>query len=109
MGNNDVSLFTNNKTEYLSGSIKWSGLSSGTDFGSVVDQLIEIERTNINRQELWRAEWEEKITSIQGLNTRMVSLKLNAKDLDTPSEFYTRSSSSSSDSGGNGYQHIHGG
>ena len=98
MSNSDVSLFTDNKTQYLSGSIKWSGLSSGTDFGSVVDQLIEIERTNINRQELWRSEWEEKITSIQGLNTRMVALKLNAKDLDTYSEFYTRSSSSSSDS-----------
>jgi flagellar capping protein FliD len=93
----DVSLATNNAS-YLSGSIKWSGLASGTDFGSVVDQLIEIERTNINRQELWRSEWEEKITSIQGLNTRMYSLKLNAQDLDTYSEFYTRSSSSSSDS-----------
>lgn len=93
----DVSL-NSESTDYMSGSIKWSGLSSGVDFSSVVDQLIKIERTNVNRLEAWKQEWVDKTKSITALNTRMVSLKLNAKDLDSYSEFYSRSSSSSNSS-----------
>ena len=78
-----------------SGSIKWSGLASGVDFSSVVDQLVKLESTNITRLEAWRAEWEEKNKSISGLNTRMVSLKLNVRDMDVRSEFISRVSSSS--------------
>ena len=79
----------------LSGSIKWSGLASGVNFGSVVDQLVELENITIKRLERWRTEWEDKNKSISGLNTRMVSLKLNAKDMDVSSEFLSRISSSS--------------
>jgi len=93
----DVSLSTGNSS-YLSGSIKWSGLASGVDFASVVDQLIEIEKTGITRLEIWKSTWEAKITSIQGLNSRMVSLRDFVKGFDSFSEFYSRSSSSSNSS-----------
>ena len=39
----DISL-SSGTSGLLSGTIKWSGLASGVDFGSVVDQLIEIEK-----------------------------------------------------------------
>ncbi|MDR1083451.1 MAG: flagellar filament capping protein FliD [Deltaproteobacteria bacterium] len=77
-------------TGSISGSIKWTGLASGTDFASVVDKLVAIERRTITRQETWKAEWQEKITAISGLNTRLVSLKLDAQSKDIRSELLTR-------------------
>ena len=91
---NDISL-ANASSQYLSGSIKWTGLGSGTDFGSVVDQLVELERLQINRLETWKTEWEEKITSIQGLNSRMASIKSYTQGFNTADEFYARSSTTS--------------
>ena len=93
----DVSLSTGG-TEYLSGSIKWTGLASGTNFGEVVDQLIEIESTQVNRLELWKSEWEAKVESIQGLSSRMASLKSFVSGFNSFSEFYSRTSSSSNSS-----------
>jgi flagellar hook-associated protein 2 len=55
----DVSISTAN-SDLLSGSIKWSGLSSGVDFSSVVDQLMEIEQTTVNRLELWKTTWKTR-------------------------------------------------
>ncbi|MDR1039239.1 MAG: flagellar filament capping protein FliD [Deltaproteobacteria bacterium] len=77
-------------TGSISGGIKWTGLASGTDFGSVVDKLIAIEQRTITRQETWKAEWQEKITAISGLNTRLVTLKLDAQDKDLRSELLSR-------------------
>ncbi|MBW2621522.1 MAG: flagellar filament capping protein FliD [Deltaproteobacteria bacterium] len=90
----DVSL-TGTNTTYLSGSIRWTGLGSGVDFGEVVDQLIELERININRLELWKTDWEDKITSLQGLNSRMAALENFNQDFDSFAEFYSRKSTSS--------------
>ena len=93
----DVSLSTSN-SNLLSGSIKWTGLGSGTDFSSVVDQLVELEKTNMYRLESWRKEWVEKISSLEDLDRYMNSLRLNAEDLSTYSKFYTRTATSSSTS-----------
>lgn len=93
----DVSLSTTN-SNLLSGSIKWTGLGSGTDFSSVVEQLVELEKTNMYRLESWREEWVEKISSLEDLDSYMNSLRLNAEDLNTYSKFYTRTATSSSTS-----------
>ncbi|MFH1091753.1 MAG: flagellar filament capping protein FliD [Pseudomonadota bacterium] len=93
----DVSLAASNPN-YLSGSIKWSGLGSGTDFNSIVDQLIKIEQVSVTRLETWKSTWEKKNVSIQGLNSRLASLESFVKGFDSYTEFYSRSSSSSDDS-----------
>jgi flagellar hook-associated protein 2 len=77
-------------TGVISGGIKWTGLASGTDFGAVVDKLVAIEQRSVTRQEAWKAEWQEKITAISGLNTRLVTLKQDAQDKDLRSELLTR-------------------
>ncbi|MDR1577601.1 MAG: flagellar filament capping protein FliD [Deltaproteobacteria bacterium] len=77
-------------TGTISGAIKWTGLASGTDFASVVDKLVAIEQRTITRQETWKTEWQNKITAISGLNTRLVSLKLDAQSKDIRSEMLTR-------------------
>jgi flagellar hook-associated protein 2 len=59
----------------------------------VVDKLVAIEQRTITRQETWKAEWQAKITAISDLNTRLVSLKLDAQSKDIRSEMLSRSSS----------------
>ncbi|MDR1050876.1 MAG: hypothetical protein LBP95_07320, partial [Deltaproteobacteria bacterium] len=76
----------------ISGSIKWTGLASGTDFASVVEKLVAIEQRTITRQETWKTEWQNKIKAISDLNTRLVSLKLDAQEKDTYSELLSRKS-----------------
>jgi hypothetical protein len=93
----DVSL-ASTASSLLSGSIKWTGLASGTDFDSVVDQLIAIEETQSKRLETWKATWENKVESIEGLNSRMESLLSYVEGLDEASEFYARTSTSSNTS-----------
>jgi flagellar hook-associated protein 2 len=85
-------------TGVISGSIKWTGLASGTDFASVVDKLVAIESRTITRQETWKTEWQNKITAISDLNTRLVSLKLDAESKDIESELLSRKSTISDES-----------
>ena len=84
-------------TGIISGAIKWTGLASGTDFASVVEKLVAIEQRTITRQETWKTEWQNKITAISDLNTRLVSLKLDAESKDIRSELISRSNTISDD------------
>jgi len=89
----DVSL-SGTTSQLLSGSIQVTGLGSGTDFSKVVDQLVTLEGTRVKGLEDWKATWQKKITSLQGLNSQMVSLKDYCTHFDSFDEFYSRTSSS---------------
>ncbi len=79
----------------IAGAIKWTGLASDTDFGKVVQQLVAIERRTINRQETWKSEWLKKLTAINGLDSRLSAIKLDARSYDTREKLLTRSANSS--------------
>ena len=81
--------------DLVSGSIKFTGLGSGTDFDEVVDQLVEIESIQMNRMELWKTEWEAKIEAIQGLNQRLSAVDEAAAAIDEEGEFLVRQGTSS--------------
>lgn len=82
----------------LSGAINFAGLGSETDTGAMVDQLVEVERFQINRFEYWKTEWNTKIESIQGLNNIVQSLKDITDKFNEDFEFYARTSSTSDSS-----------
>ncbi len=48
---------------YISGSINFQGLGSGTDFGSIISQLKKIESIPMQRLELWKADWQTRYES----------------------------------------------
>ncbi len=79
----------------ISGQINFSGLGSETDTAAMVEKLVELEQYQIARMELWRSEWSSKISSIQGLNSRVSALYDVAKSMNDDFEFYARTSSSS--------------
>jgi flagellar hook-associated protein 2 len=82
----------------LSGSINFTGLGSGTDFNTIIDQLVKIESINKTRLETWKETWQSKIDSMRALNQRMTSIEEGAAAMDTAEEFNVRKATSSADS-----------
>ena len=79
----------------MSPTITVTGLGSGIDLSQIVDQLVLLERHQINRLEIWKDEWEDKIESIQGLNSRLLSLESFVTDYNTETEFLATTATSS--------------
>lgn len=64
-----------------------SGLSSGFDWRSMIDQLIEIEHRPVDLVENQKTEYEEKLEIFQSLNTSLLSFRTNAKNLASTDAF----------------------
>ncbi|UQZ88424.1 hypothetical protein C4J81_04045 [Deltaproteobacteria bacterium Smac51] len=79
----------------ISGQIKWTGLASDTDFGSVVTALINTERRVITKQETWKSQWQEKLEKINNLDTRLSALKTGADSYRTRDKLLSRKATSS--------------
>lgn len=78
-----------------SGSIRFSGLGSGTDFDSITTQLLEIEKAHMYKLQSWRAEWEDKSTAFDELSSTMLSLDSTLQDMNTTEEFLIKQANSS--------------
>lgn len=79
----------------VSGSIRFTGLGSGTDFDSMVTKLIEIEQVRTKRLESWRSDWEAKSEAFDSLSANMLSLKTSLNSMNTTDEFLTKNAVSS--------------
>lgn len=84
--------------DYTSGNINFAGLGSGTDFQSLIDGLIKLERVHINRLESWKSSWSDKVEKFQELNTALLGLQTTLKSMDTLDEFMSKTVTTS-DSG----------
>ncbi|TVQ97726.1 MAG: flagellar hook protein [Desulfovibrionales bacterium] len=82
----------------ISGSINFTGLGSGTDFKTMIEQLINLERRQTARLELWKAEWEEKQEGFRELNSKMLSLRTNLQGMNTMSRFLVKNAESINES-----------
>jgi flagellar hook-associated protein 2 len=79
----------------VSGSIRFTGLGSGTDFDSMITKLVEIEQTRTKRLESWRAGWEAKSEAFDSLSASMLSLKTSLDSMNTTDEFLVKQVASS--------------
>jgi flagellar hook-associated protein 2 len=75
-----------------------SGLASGFDWRSMIDELMEIEHRPVDLVEARKREYEEKLTEWQSFNTKLLSLKTAAEALKDSDDFSVFASSMSSDS-----------
>lgn len=82
---------------YSTGSITFTGLGSGTDFASMVDKLVELERRHTLRLEVWKAEWEAKKTGFQELNTKLLDLRTNLRTMNSMSKFLVKTADSTNE------------
>ena len=79
----------------MSRGISFSGLSSGIDSATIIEQLIAIERRPISLLQNQQAREENKLTVLQDINTRLLSVKTNSEALSDASSFDVFNSSSS--------------
>lgn len=79
----------------VSGSIRFTGLGSGTDFDTMITKLVEIEQTRTKRLESWRAGWEAKSEAFDSLSASMLSLKTSLDSMNTTDEFLVKQVASS--------------
>ena len=64
-----------------------SGLSSGFDWRSMIDQLMKIESRRVDLVGSRKTEYEQKLTEWQSFNTKLLSLKTAASSLSDPENF----------------------
>ncbi len=83
-------------SDYTSGNINFPGLGSGTDFQTLIDGLIDLERVHIKRLESWKSTWDGKVEKFQELNTALLGLQTTLKSMDTLDEFMTKAVSTTS-------------
>jgi flagellar hook-associated protein 2 len=79
----------------MSGEISFSGLASGIDFDSMVNQLVEAEKFQAKRLESWKQEWVDKSAALDELSTKMMNVGETMEKLETPENFYARVASTS--------------
>jgi len=73
-----------------------SGLVSGFDWRTMIDQLIAIEHRRVDLIEERKSEYESKLSEWQSVNTMLLSLKTAANDLSVESAFNVYTSSTTS-------------
>jgi flagellar hook-associated protein 2 len=77
-----------------------SGLSSGFDWRTMIDQLMEVEHERVDLVEEQKTEHENKLSEWQSFNTKLLSLKTAATGLSDAEDFdiYTPDMNSNSSS-----------
>lgn len=80
-----------------------SGLSSGIDWRKIIDQLREVEQKKVELIEERKKTYEDRLSAWQSINTKLLSLKTAAGNLNTTSHFNlyttTLSSNTTTDAG----------
>lgn len=79
----------------LAGQINFQGLGSGTDFGALIDKLVQVEQTRVKTYQTWKQSWLDKNTAFKDLNTKMLTLRTTLQGMDTVGEFLEKTATSS--------------
>ncbi|MEG2139700.1 MAG: flagellar cap protein FliD N-terminal domain-containing protein, partial [Bilophila sp.] len=59
----------------ISGSISFAGLGNGTDFGTMIKGLKEIEEIPKKRLESWQKDWQQRYEAFDSLYTMIKDLQ----------------------------------
>ncbi len=62
-------------TQSISGGISFPSLGSGTDFAGIIEKLKKIEEIPVNRMQLWKAEWELRISGFEDIQSQLRTSK----------------------------------
>lgn len=74
--------------------VSFSGLATGLDTGSIISQLVELKRAPIYRLQKDKKSYQDQISALGTLKTKLLAVQTAAKKLDTASEFSSAKASS---------------
>jgi len=78
-------------SQYYQPAVTFTGLGSNLDSASIIEKLVEVESAQIDRMETWKAEWTEKITALEDLNTLLSDSRAIAGEMNTLTKFQVKS------------------
>ena len=81
--------------QYASGSIKFSGLGSDTDFQAMIDKLYNIESRYANQLLKWKADWQTRLDAFKQVRTEMLNLQTALKGINSVNKFMVKTATSS--------------
>ena len=81
----------------MAGTITFSGLATGVNTGTLIDDLLGLQRRPINVLESQKAGYEQKLTLFQELSGKLSALKTAATNLSTSASFFVKKASSSNE------------
>jgi len=71
--------------------ISVGGLASGIDFNNIIDQLVKVEQQPLKMYEDRKSGYQEKIDSLNSVNSALASLLTKSQTLNTSSQFNLKS------------------
>ena len=81
--------------QYASGSIKFSGLGSDTDFQAMIDKLYNIESRYANQLLRWKADWQTRLDAFKQVRSEMLNLQSALKGINSVNKFMVKAATSS--------------
>lgn len=75
--------------------VSFSGLATGLDTGSIISQLVELKRAPIYRLQKDKKSYQDQISALATLKTKLLAVQTAARKLDTAGEFASAKASSS--------------
>ena len=75
--------------------VTFTGLASGLDTASIVEQLVELKRQPVYRLQSSKQGYQDQISALGTLKTKLLALQSAAQDLDTAREFSSFAATSS--------------
>lgn len=82
----------------MSGSISFLGISSGQDFNTMIDALVNSRRAAyITPLENWQNDWENKLDTIDTIDTSLASFYSTVRGMDSIDEFMVKEAGSSNE------------
>ncbi len=79
----------------MSSTVSFTGLATGMDTASLVEQLVELRRRPIYRLQQQRAQYQAQTSALSSLEDKLRALQTAAQDLDTANEFASLTATSS--------------
>ncbi|WP_027361061.1 flagellar filament capping protein FliD [Halodesulfovibrio aestuarii] len=82
-------------SDFWSSKTIFAGFATGTDFNSIIDATVKMEKFRYNQLSKQEAETDFKKEQIEGLNSTLVTYKKQLESMDTVDEFLVKKVSSS--------------
>jgi flagellar hook-associated protein 2 len=80
-------------SQFYQPAITFTGLGSGIDSNSIIEQLVEVESAQIYRFEAWKEDWTAKIAALQELENKLQDLRTTTAAMNTVAKFAAKSAS----------------
>lgn len=82
---------------YASGSIRFSGLGSDTDFESMITKLVAIESRQVTQLMRWKTDWQTRLDAFKQVRSELMNLQSALTGLNSMDKFLAKTTSSTDD------------